>query len=178
MQNGERTREQLIEEVDALRRRVAELKKLEINFIQIEDRLEKEMIRHKTTEAALQESKEIYQTIFENTGTAMAIIEEDMTISMVNTEFESISGYSKKEIEGKKKWTEFVVKEDLERLKKYHTLRRIDPDSVPKRYEFRSIDRYGSIRNPGAIWRTTDQRRRDAGDTGRARLVESAKAMS
>ena len=120
MQNDERTMKQLIEEVIALRHRVAELEGLEVNFTQIENRLKKELTRHKMTETALQESKEIYQTIFENTGTAMAIIEEDMTISMVNTEFESISGYSKAEIEGKKKWTEFVVKEDLERLKKYH----------------------------------------------------------
>ncbi|MFC1964115.1 PAS domain S-box protein [Chloroflexota bacterium] len=147
MQNDERTREQLIKEVNALHHRVAKLEKLEANFTQIEERLKKELIRHTMTETALQESKEIYQTIFENTGTAMAIIEEDMIISMVNTEFESISGYSKQEIEGKKRWTEFVVTEDLERLKKYHSLRRIDPDGVPKRYDFRSINRYGSIRN-------------------------------
>ena len=35
-------------------------------------------------EEALQESEESYRTIFENTGTSMILIEEDMTISMAN----------------------------------------------------------------------------------------------
>ncbi|MBW2006422.1 MAG: PAS domain S-box protein [Deltaproteobacteria bacterium] len=64
---------------------------------------------------ALQDSEERYRTIFENTGTATLIIEEDTIISMVNTQFEKLSGYSKEEIENKMKWTEFVLPEDLER---------------------------------------------------------------
>ncbi|HID43126.1 MAG TPA: PAS domain S-box protein, partial [Archaeoglobaceae archaeon] len=49
----------------------------------------------------LEESEKKYRAIFENTGTAMAIIEEDTTISTVNSEFEKLSGYKKEEIEGK-----------------------------------------------------------------------------
>jgi len=147
MKNGDRTKEQLIEEVDALRHRVAELEKLEAEHTQIREQLKLELIEHRKAEAALQESEEKYRTIFENTGTVMLILEEDMTISLVNTEFERLSGYSKAEIEGKKSWTEFVVKEDLERMKEYHRLRRIAPDSVPKRYEFRPFDRQGNILN-------------------------------
>ncbi|GAI15672.1 unnamed protein product, partial [marine sediment metagenome] len=64
--------------------------------------------------------EEKYRTTFENTGTAMAIIEEDTTISLVNHQFEILTGYSKEEIEGKKRWTEFVHEEDLERMKEYH----------------------------------------------------------
>ncbi len=41
--------------------------------------------------------------IFNATGTAAVIIEEDTTISLVNSEFETLSGYSKEEIEGKKR---------------------------------------------------------------------------
>jgi len=147
MKKGDRTKEQLIKEIDALRHLVAELEKSEAERRQIKEHLKLELIEHRKAEAALQESKEKYQTIFENTGTAMAILEEDMTISMVNTEFERLSGYSKAEIEGKKSWTEFVVKEDLEKMKEYHSLRRVAPDSVPKRYEFRPFDRQGNISN-------------------------------
>ena len=68
------------------------------------------------TENALRESEEKYRTTFENTGTAMSIGEEDTTISMVNKMYEKLSGYSKEEIEGKKRWTEFVAKEDLEKM--------------------------------------------------------------
>ena len=44
--------------------------------------------------AELAESEEKYRTIFENTGTAVIIIEEDKTISMANTQSEKLSGYS------------------------------------------------------------------------------------
>ena len=54
-------------------------------------------------ERALRESKERYKTVFETTGTATVIIEDDKTISLANSTFEDLSGYSKEEIEGKKK---------------------------------------------------------------------------
>lgn len=63
---------------------------------------------------------DIYRTIFENTCTAISIVDENTVISLVNTEFELLSGYSKEEIEGKKSWTEFVGQKDLARLKNYH----------------------------------------------------------
>ncbi len=147
MKNGERTREQLIEEANALRHRVAELEKVEAEHMQTREQLKLELIEHRKAEAALQESEEKYRTIFENTGTVMLILEEDMTISLVNTEFEKLSGYSKAEIEGKKSWTEFVVQEDVEKMKEYHALRRIAPDRVPKRYEFQPLDRQGNVKN-------------------------------
>lgn len=93
------------------------------------------------------EAEEKYQAIFENTGTATIIIEEDMTISLVNREFENLSGYIKAEIEGKKLWTEFVMSSDLDKLKEYHNLRRNDPKAAPKKYDFRFIDRHGAIKN-------------------------------
>ncbi|MBW2040250.1 MAG: PAS domain S-box protein, partial [Deltaproteobacteria bacterium] len=88
-----------------------------------------------------------YQAIFENTGTAMVIIEEDTTLSLVNAEFERLSGFTKEEIEGKKSWMEFLAKDDLERIKEYHRLRRIDPMLAPRRYEFRFINREGRVRD-------------------------------
>jgi len=90
---------------------------------------------------------ELYRTIFENTGTATVIIEEDTTISIVNKQFEELSGYSREEIEWKKSWTEFVVKEDLQRMIKFHTSRRIDVESSLKNYEFCFINKEGNIRN-------------------------------
>ncbi len=46
----------------------------------------------KRTETALRESGSLYRALFEGTGTAMAIIEEDTTISLVNSEFENFTG--------------------------------------------------------------------------------------
>jgi len=109
--------------------------------------LEKETLTGRQTEEAVWQSEERYRTIFESTGTATITSHEDMTILMANSEFENLSGYSKTEIEGKKKWTEFVVEGDLERLKGYHRLRRIDPGAAPRNHEFRFVDRDGNVRH-------------------------------
>ncbi|MBM4137683.1 MAG: PAS domain S-box protein, partial [Nitrospira sp.] len=89
----------------------------------------RDITERKHAEEALQESEVKHRAIFENTGTATLIIEEDMTISLTNMEFEKISGHKKQEVENKMPFTVFVHHEDLERLKKYHLLRRADPDS-------------------------------------------------
>lgn len=44
------------------------------------------------------------------TETAIIMIDQDMTISRVNSEVEKLTGFSKEEIEGKKKLTDFAVK--------------------------------------------------------------------
>ncbi|MFP3871897.1 MAG: PAS domain S-box protein [Candidatus Natronoplasma sp.] len=95
----------------------------------------------------LKESEERYRTIFEHTGTAMMIIEEDMTISLVNEKLENISGYPREELEGEKKWTEFVFEEDRERMKRYHKERREDNKDMPDRYTFRGVTRFGDVRH-------------------------------
>ncbi len=94
----------------------------------------------------LRASEDIYRTIFETTGTAMFISEEDATVSVVNTEFEKLSGAGKDFWEGKRSWREFVHKKDLKRMLRYHQDRRINPDSVPHKYEFRFLDQQGNSR--------------------------------
>lgn len=109
---------------------------------QAELRRERKLVRER-----LKESESLYRTIFETTGTAMTIDDEDTKISLANRKFEKLSGYSREEIEGKKSWTEFIVKDDLDKLREYHRLRRIDPDSIPSTYETRIIDRQGNIKD-------------------------------
>ena len=99
------------------------------------------------SEKALRESEERYRTVFENTGTAMLIVEKDTVISLVNQGFERLSGYSRDEIEEKKSWTEFVVPEYLEKMIKYHNDRREKPGSAPSEYDFQFIDRDGAVKD-------------------------------
>ena len=106
-----------------------------------------DITERKLFEKRLQESENLYRVIFENTGTAALIVENDMTISLINSEFEKLTGYRIKDWEGKKKWTEYVVKEDLPRMKRYHRRRRVDPNSAPRNYEYRVIDSQGRIKN-------------------------------
>ncbi|MGD9364752.1 MAG: PAS domain S-box protein [Desulfobacteraceae bacterium] len=95
----------------------------------------------------LQESETKYRTIFETTAAAKFIVEKDTTISLVNKEFEKLTGCFKKQIEGKKSLLEFLIEEDKEKVLGYHHLRRIDPLSAPNHYECRFIGGKGQIRD-------------------------------
>jgi len=55
------------------------------------------------TEQELHGNEEKYRSAFMQSGAPAMIIEDDMTISMVNQEFERLTGYSENEIEGKMK---------------------------------------------------------------------------
>jgi len=104
-------------------------------------------LERKRAERVLREREEKYRSVFENTGTATALIAEDTTITMANTELERLSGYSREQLEGKMRWTDFVVKEDLERMKRYHYERREPGGKAPTEYEFGFVDKQGNTKN-------------------------------
>jgi len=94
---------------------------------------------------AIQESENLYRTVFENTGTAMIIIDEDTYISLSNYKFELLFGYRKDEIVGKMSWTELISKDDLENALFQHKLRRINPEQALRSYEIRVRDKMNNI---------------------------------
>ncbi|MDD1678647.1 MAG: PAS domain S-box protein [Methanomicrobiales archaeon] len=93
----------------------------------------------------LAESEERYRTIFESTGTAMALLERDLTIAMVNREFERTLRYTPDAVEGKKKWTELVISDDVDAVRHYHEMRSENPATPLAPYECRARDRDGFI---------------------------------
>lgn len=106
-----------------------------------------DITNQKMTEKKLMESENLYRTIFETTGTGTVIIEDNKTLSLINTEFEKVTGYQREEWEGKKTWVDLIYEKDLPRLEEYHRLRRIDSQLAPRTYEFRLVDSKGNIRN-------------------------------
>ncbi len=90
-------------------------------------------------EEALRRSEVLYRTIFETTGTAMMIFDGNMLISLVNNEFERLSGYRKEEIENITKWPVIVHPDDCKRMQDYHKQRRVNPKLTPSNYEFRLL---------------------------------------
>lgn len=123
------------------------IKERTADLISLNEQLQEEIIERKRAEQALRESEEKYRTIFENTGTAIAIIEEDTTIFLINTDFEKLSGYSREEIENKKSLIDFIVKDDAHRIKGYHDMRRINADSAPRNFEFRLVDKDDNVKD-------------------------------
>jgi len=107
----------------------------------------RDMTGRRRMEEALRESETRYHSIFENTGTVMLIVEGDMTISLVNAEFEKLTGYNRQDVEGKKKWTEFIDKPDLERMIGQHRIRRTNQSLAEKSYPFRLVRKDGEIRD-------------------------------
>lgn len=94
--------------------------------------------------ANLEESETRYRTLFDSTGAATMVIEEDMGISLANQEFYRLSGYSPEE---PLKWPFLIHPEERERMIDYHIGRRKDPSAAPRNYEFRAIRADGEIRN-------------------------------
>ena len=123
--------EQAIRENETLRQRVSELEASET--------------RLKQTEDELQASEKKYRTIFDNTGAATILIEADTLITMANTEFEKLTGFSREEIEGSMSWVNFIHNDDRPRMVDYHNLRRVNPALAPRNYECRFINRSGRI---------------------------------
>ncbi len=101
----------------------------------------------KKTENALKISESLYRTIFENTGAATLIYDKNGIITMINTEMEQLSGFSRQEVEGRMNWMEFVYPEDLQMMINHHKQREENLNLAPSQYETRFINREGEVIN-------------------------------
>jgi len=89
------------------------------------------------SERNLEDSEKNYKSIFENTGTAMLIADEDMTISLVNKTFENILKQNKEDIEGKQNWINMLVPAEREKIENFHKTHEKGDllTIIPKTYE-------------------------------------------
>jgi PAS domain S-box-containing protein len=91
------------------------------------------------------ESEEIFRNLFENSSSAIAIINRDTTIIMVNDAYCNISGYTRKEIIGSS-WTKHISHTDLERILDYNSKRFNNCNDVPDKYEFSFYHKNGNLK--------------------------------
>ena len=106
----------------------------------------RDITEQKIMEETLKESQRRYQSLFENSGSAMIIVEEDTTVSLMNTQFEEISGYRKEEVIGTS-FTKYLPPEELERIVKYHQLRRTNSRLAPETVEIKLQRKDGEVRD-------------------------------
>ncbi|MEN6573135.1 histidine kinase N-terminal 7TM domain-containing protein [Methanobacterium aggregans] len=101
----------------------------------------------KIAEKALKKSEAHYRTIFENTGTAILILESDATISLANAEFQELTGFKIHDVENKMKILDFISEKDKNTVINYHHLRRSPHGLAPRNYEFSFKNVEGKIKH-------------------------------
>lgn len=104
------------------------------------------VIHNQRLTGQLQESEEKFRTLFTESSAAMALINFDTTIELVNDAYCQLSGYQKEEVIGMS-WTSHIPPEDLERLKQYNSLRILNSEAAPTKYEFRFYKKNGEERH-------------------------------
>ena len=82
----------------------------------------RDVTQQKIMEKALKESQFQYQILFENSGSSMVIVEADTTVSLMNSQFEEVSGYSKEEVIGNS-FLKYLPEIERDRIIQYHQQR-------------------------------------------------------
>jgi PAS domain S-box-containing protein len=88
-------------------------------------------------------SEDKYRSLFENTATANAIIESDLTISQVNNEFEELVGHAKPEIENKWNFKTIIKPSDYMKVNSHFSEEITNNPHLSKNLEFRLIAKNG-----------------------------------
>jgi len=104
----------------------------------------RDLTERKKVEKELEQTELKYKTIFEKTGTAIGTFGEDSIITMVNSEFEKLSGYTKEDVEHKMHWYDFITEEYKTKMFAYHKQRSDNHAKPPSEYDCDIIDKHGN----------------------------------
>ena len=129
MNNGGKTEGQLIEELEELRKQVAQLKESESKSQQAEE--------------ALQESEENYRNLFENASETI-FVAQDGKIVFLNPRTTMVFGCSGEELVSRP-FIEFIYLDDRDLVFDRH-VRRMKGEEIPHLYPFRIIHGDGNVR--------------------------------
>jgi PAS domain S-box-containing protein len=109
-------------------------------------RLKEEINQRIRTEEALRLSEVRYRAVFENTGTAMALMDRGF-ITLVNDKYVELTGYSREELENQFDTFKIVAMEDQARAQALRNAVREDPLKLPYSYEFKLVQKSGILKS-------------------------------
>ena len=110
------------------------IKPYELN--QLKNTIEIALFKH-NFEKRLKESENRYRTIFDASDNAMMLVDEHSIITMVNKQFENMTGCSKDSVENLKSWTDFFGENEHAKLNE--RLSQDGDDTTAIRHHFESI---------------------------------------
>jgi PAS domain S-box-containing protein/putative nucleotidyltransferase with HDIG domain len=88
-----------------------------------------------------------YSHVFEHSGAAVAVVEDDTTLILANAEFERLTGYRNGEIDSTKGLSALVADQDCEPLMQYYRMCRQHPGQALPAYACRWVAKNGDIKN-------------------------------
>jgi len=130
MNDSEKTKEQLKDQLIEMRQRIAELEEL--------------AIEHKRVQAAFGESEERFRSIFEKSGEAICLIDDQGHYREVNDAMSRLTGVLGHDLIGAH-YSIFLDRETHEMMEDYWS-RRKRGEPVPSVYEFKLIRQDGEVR--------------------------------
>jgi two-component system, cell cycle sensor histidine kinase and response regulator CckA len=122
LQDTKKTKKQLIDELQNLHRRLAELEALKME--------------HQRTAQALLKSEEKYRLLVENANDAIFIAQDDV-LKFCNQKTEEMTGYKRQDL-SQIPFIHFIHPEDREMVLERHK-KRLDGEHPPSKYSFRII---------------------------------------
>ncbi len=105
-----------------------------------------ESFKRLQSEKELRRSEKRYRAIFENTGTAMIMINEDDNITLSNEKAERLLGLFEESLVNKD-FLDFVVEEDEDRLKNYHDEILNHPENIPREYNAQLLTKQEDVKD-------------------------------